>query len=71
MYGGIYDIFLFHYKWLSGTITLNHEHTGYAWVAKEDYHHYSVVDGVDEDIYYLDIWPLEYLNQDKLPNTDS
>lgn len=54
---------------MSGTITLNHEHTESAWVSKENYHLYEVVDGVDEDIFYLGIWPDEYLNPDKLPAT--
>ena len=68
LYGGNYTLFLFHYRWKSGSITLNHEHTDYAWVCKENFHQYEVVDGVDEDICYLGIWPSEYLNQDKLPD---
>jgi 8-oxo-dGTP pyrophosphatase MutT (NUDIX family) len=68
LYGGIYEIYLFHYKWQGGEIELNHEHTEYAWVSKETYRNYEVVDGVDEDIYYFGIWPRQYLNQDKLPN---
>ena len=69
-YGGIYNIFLFHCQWLFGTINLNHEHSDYAWVSKDEYQHYSVVDGVDEDINYLEIWPEKYLNRDKLPGKD-
>jgi 8-oxo-dGTP pyrophosphatase MutT (NUDIX family) len=66
-YGGIYEVHLFHYRWLGGGITLNHEHTAYAWVGPEEYRNYPVMDGMDEDIAYLKIWPLEYLDPDKLP----
>ena len=69
LYGGVYEIFLFHYRWRTGTVTLNPEHTDYAWVKKEDYRNYAVVDGVDEDILYAGIWPREYLNADKLSNS--
>ena len=66
-YGGIYQIYLFHYRWGSGTISLNEEHTDYAWVGPEDYKNYTIMDGMDEDIYYLNIWPKKYLNNHKLP----
>ena len=66
-YGGIYQIYLFHYHWHGGEIHLNHEHTEYAWVSKEDFRNYSVMDGIDEDIRYFGIWPRNYLNSEKLP----
>ena len=66
-YGGVYRIYLYHYRWLEGEITLNHEHTDFAWVGREQYRHYDVMDGMDEDLRYLNIWPIEYLNEDKLP----
>ena len=66
-YGGIYEIHLYHYRWLGGNIILNHEHTEYAWVAKEVFRDYDVMDGIDEDIHYFGIWPRNYLNPDKLP----
>ena len=66
-YGGIYEIHLFHHHWTKGTIRLNHEHTGYAWVCKENFKHYAVMDGIDEDLLYLNIWPREYLNENRLP----
>lgn len=66
-YGGIYEVHLFHFRWLGGTVRMNREHTDYAWVTKEAYRDYAVMDGVDEDLYYLDIWPAEYLNAAKLP----
>lgn len=67
LYGGQYEIFLFHYRWRLGTIALNHEHTAYAWVGRKAYRDYQVVDGTDEDLDYLGIWPRSYLNEDKLP----
>ncbi len=67
-YGGIYEIYLFHFTWQTGSIRLNHEHTDYAWVGREDFKSYKVMDGVDEDILYLDIWPRDYLHGDKLPH---
>ena len=66
-YGGIYQIYLFHQHWISGTVRLNHEHTEYAWVNKENFNNYSVMDGIDEDLLYLNIWPKQYLNENKLP----
>ena len=67
-YGGIYQIYLFHYRWHCGEVHLNPEHTKYAWVSKEDFRNYSVMDGIDEDILYFGIWPGKYLNPEKLPD---
>jgi len=66
-YGGIYQIYLYHYRWLGGDIQLNHEHTAYAWVGRHDYKNYAVMDGIDEDLLYLGIWPRTCLNENKLP----
>lgn len=66
-YGGIYRIYLYHHRWLDGTVILNQEHTDYAWAGKQEFKNYSVMDGIDEDIFYLGIWPSEFLNHDKLP----
>ena len=66
-YGGIYQIYLFHYRWHGGTISLNEEHTEYAWAGPEEYKNYDVMEGLDEDIAYLNIWPKKYLHQNKLP----
>lgn len=66
-YGGVYEIYIFHFRWISGDIVLNHEHTDFAWVNKYNYTHYDVMDGIDEDIRYLGIWPTKYLNSEKLP----
>ena len=67
LYGGVFEVFLFHYRWWEGRIILNHEHIRHAWVRATDYRNYAVVDGVDEDIDYLGIWPRGFLNQEKLP----
>jgi 8-oxo-dGTP diphosphatase len=66
-YGGIYEIYLYHHRWLDGEVSLNHEHSEYAWVGREDFKQYPVMDGIDEDIRYFDIWPLEFLNTNKIP----
>jgi ADP-ribose pyrophosphatase len=66
-YGGKFEIHLFHYRWHEGKIVLNPEHCCYAWVSREDYHKYPVMDGIDEDLAYFNLWPQSYLNQDKLP----
>lgn len=67
LYGGVFEVFLFHYLWWEGRIFLNDEHIRHAWVCATDYRNYPVVDGVDEDIDYLGIWPRSFLNQEKLP----
>lgn len=67
LYGGIYQVHLFHYRWKGGGIRLSSEHSDWAWVRRENYRSLDVVDGIDEDIHYLGIWPDAYLNPDKLP----
>lgn len=65
--GKIYEFHLFHLRWLGGEIRLNHEHTDYAWVSRDDYPRYPVMKGVDLDLLYLNVWPEEYLtNKDKI-----
>ena len=66
-YGGVYQIYLFHYRWIDGSIHLNHEHTEYTWTDRHRFRGYTVMDGIDEDLYYLGIWPVKYLNREKLP----
>ncbi len=66
-YGGIYEIHLFHRRWRAGTVVLNHEHTDYAWVAAEEFCNYPVMDGIDEDIALLGMWPQRYLNAARVP----
>lgn len=66
-YGGSMTLHLFHYRWLGGTVRLNHEHSDWAWVSAEQYRHYAVMDGIDEDIDLLAIWPRQYLDANRLP----
>lgn len=66
-YGGVFQIYLYHYRWHDGEIQLNHEHTDYVWIDKEQFKNYDVMDGIDEDLLYLKIWPRKYLNETKLP----
>ena len=66
-YGGSYEIHLFHYLWISGDIELGEEHTGFAWVTRERYRDYDVMDGIDEDLAWLEVWPHAFLNQGRIP----
>ena len=66
-YGGRYEIHLFHFRWRRGVVTLNHEHTDYAWVDKAGFHDYAVMDGIDEDIALLRLWPQRFLNPARVP----
>ncbi|MEE8514293.1 MAG: NUDIX domain-containing protein [Gammaproteobacteria bacterium] len=70
-YGGMYEITLFHYRWEGGEVVLNKEHTAFAWVTRDTYREFAVMDGIDEDIAYFDIWPRSFLNPDKLPRGQS
>jgi len=66
-YGGRYEIHLFQHEWEQGKITLNEEHTEYAWVSKEQISAMDVMLGVEEDIAILEIWPKKYLNSRRIP----
>ena len=66
-YGGIYEIHLFHYYWDEGQITLNVEHTAFAWITLDAYRRLDVMDGIDEDLALLEVWPRAALNQARLP----
>ncbi|MEM7541840.1 MAG: NUDIX domain-containing protein [Pseudomonadota bacterium] len=67
-YGGQYEIHLFHFQWHSGQVTLNDEHTAFAWVGRESWREYAVMDGLDEDLAILGIWPREFLRDEKIPD---
>jgi 8-oxo-dGTP diphosphatase len=68
LYGGIFEIHLYLYRaFADDVVRLNEEHDAAAWVSREDYHCYAVVNGIDEDLRYLNVWPVEFLNADKLP----
>jgi 8-oxo-dGTP pyrophosphatase MutT (NUDIX family) len=66
-YGGVYEIHLFHLRWLGGEVRLNHEHTAYQWAGLKDYTALNLMDGIEEDIALLEIWPRAALNQARLP----
>ena len=66
-YGGSMTLHLFHYRWLGGEVRLNQEHSAWAWVAREELHSYAVMDGIDEDIDLLGIWPRAFLDPARLP----
>ena len=66
-YGGIYEIHLFHRHWLAGDVRLNHEHSAFAWVSPERFRDYPVMDGIDEDIALLGLWPQRWLNPARIP----
>lgn len=66
-YGGVFEVHLFLFRYEGGPVELNGEHEAFAWVSKEAWRTYAVVDGVDEDLRHLGVWPVEWLNADKLP----
>lgn len=66
-YGGNYELYLFQYNWIRGTIRLNNEHIAFRWVAKQDIAKMDIMLGVEEDIEILGIWPKKYLNSKRLP----
>lgn len=66
-YAGRMTLHLFHYRWLGGVIQLNHEHSAWAWVCRQRFRDYRVMDGIDEDIDLFGIWPRSFLNPERLP----
>lgn len=66
-YGGVYEIHLFEYAWLGGTVVLNEEHIDHAWVGAQHYATLEVMDGIDEDLCLLGVWPYAALNPARLP----
>ncbi|MEN9726974.1 MAG: hypothetical protein RL434_1340 [Pseudomonadota bacterium] len=67
LYGGIYEIHLFHLRWLGGSITLNDEHTDFVWADAACCRTLDTMPGIEEDIALLDIWPRSSLEQSRLP----
>ena len=53
---GQFQIYLYHYHWLGGNITLNEEHTDFAWVTQARFADYDTMTGIDDDLRYLGIW---------------
>jgi len=66
-YGGQFEIHLYLRYWMAGRIQLNHEHTDFAWVAKEAIREYDVMAGIEEDIAILGFWPQHFLNPARIP----
>jgi 8-oxo-dGTP pyrophosphatase MutT (NUDIX family) len=66
-YGGIYEIHLFHWRWEGGRIHLNHEHTAYRWIGPDEHRDYDFMDGIEEDIALLEIWPRTVFAPERLP----
>ena len=66
-YGGIYEIHLFHLRYLGGAIELNHEHTAHRWIGPAALRGLATMDGIEEDIALLEIWPREMLDPARLP----
>ena len=66
-YGGVYEINLYHLRWQRGPIVLNHEHTAYLWADVTSYRTLDLMDGIEEDIALLEIWPRAALNPARLP----
>lgn len=50
-------VYLFRYRWLSGEVRLNEEHTRFAWIAEAEYRTLDVIAGVDADLTYFRLWP--------------
>lgn len=67
LYGGVFEVHLFLFRCEGGAVRLDPEHEEHAWVTREAYRTYAVVDGIDEDFLYLDVWPGKWLNAGKLP----
>lgn len=56
-YGGIYEVDLFHYRWRGGDITLNEEHTDYAWVEPGHCMDYPIMPGIRNNLAGLGLLP--------------
>lgn len=50
-------VHLFRYRWLSGEVRLNEEHTRFAWIAEPEFRTLDVIAGVDADLTYFRLWP--------------
>jgi 8-oxo-dGTP pyrophosphatase MutT (NUDIX family) len=66
LFGGKFEIHLFHCRWMSGSVTLNEEHTDFAWICAQDFDRYDTMLGVEQDIVLLDIWPADIFREDRL-----
>ncbi len=66
LFGGKFEINLYHYRWLHGSVVLNDEHTEFAWVSQGDFLTYDVMLGIELDIVLLKIWPREMFDPKRL-----
>jgi 8-oxo-dGTP diphosphatase len=66
-YGGQFEIHLYQWQWLAGNVSLNHEHTEFRWVSKEQVREYDIMAGIEEDIAILGFWPQHFLNPERIP----
>ncbi len=67
LYGGVYEIHLYHLRYLRGAVRLNHEHTTHLWADAATCRTLATMAGIEEDIALLGIWPLDSLDPDRLP----
>ena len=67
LYGGIYEIHLYHLRFLRGEVRLNHEHTAHLWADAALCRELPTMAGIEEDIALLGIWPLHALDPARLP----
>lgn len=67
LYGGVYEIHLYHLRYLRGAVRLNHEHTAHLWADAATCRTLPTMAGIEEDIALLGIWPLESLDPARLP----
>lgn len=56
LYGGVFEIHLYLYRYEGGSVRRNAEHDDEAWVSRALYRTYAVVDGIDEDLVHLGVW---------------
>ena len=67
LYGGVYEIHLYHLRYLGGEVRLNSEHTDYLWADASLCRNLPTMAGIEEDIALLGIWPLDALDPARLP----
>ncbi|MFT4561472.1 MAG: 8-oxo-dGTP pyrophosphatase MutT (NUDIX family) [Gammaproteobacteria bacterium] len=66
MFGGKFEIHLFHFRWIAGSVTLNEEHTNFAWISAQEFDGYDAMLGIEQDIVLLGIWPAKIFRDDRI-----
>lgn len=51
-----FDIHLFHWRWLGGSIQLNHEHSAFCWQQPVSLNANQLLEGVLTDLQLLGLW---------------